>query len=328
MISQKIYTLCLFTFAFYLSLIASALADDTVVYTGEPIFKIAGGRESLKVSAVQLTIKENSVSLSYLIENTSGRDAESSVVIDIPPVLWRGAGNWYPDRSYPELQLYVNGNNVTYARKSGAFLKNKDITALLSKYGLKPNDLGDDERWTDNMTPEIAGQYLDLQKSGVFSEGDYPLPQWEARNTYTYKFIAKAKEKINIKYEYTRLPGEFYFNKDFKEGLDLLGRVGLNWESMRQKYDGGKSGDDYYRIKYMRLPLWPDYWKAQPGGIPEVNLDLQPGRDDDGKIYLIGLALEDGNIINVESLRMSLKNFKQNGPLLIQIKPLFNSKAE
>lgn len=327
MVLQKINVLCIFIFIF-LFLANSASADDAVVYTGEPVFKIASKNENIKISEVNLTIRDNRISLGYLIENNSDRDAKITVTIDIPPVSWRGAGNWYPDRSYSELQLYINGSNVDYTRESRAILKNEDVTALLSKYRLKPNDLGDDERWTDRMTPKIAGQYLDLQKVGIFSHGDYPLPQWEACNTYIYKFISKAKEKINIKYEYTRLPGEFYFNKEDQDGLNLLSQLGLNWEGMRQKYDGAKSSDDYYRIKYMNLPLWPGNWKALPDGIPMVNLDIQPGLDHDGKNYLVGLALQDGNIFGTASLHMKLKNFKQDSPLLIQIKPLFNSKTE
>lgn len=308
---------------FCISLIVPALADDEVIYTGEPVFKIFNKNDCLKISEQCIRINGTEVSSSYLIENDASNTTEAIVTIEIPPILWRGAGNWYPDRSYSKLRLYVDGAKVDYTRESKAILKGRDITGLLLKYGLKPNDLGNDEMWTDNMTPEIARSYAHLQNAGALNDG--PFPEWEAHNMYLYKFTMQAKEKVNIKYEYACLPGEFYFSEHEKLGLDLLNQVGLSWESMRQKYDGGKSRDNYYQIKYMFLPLWPDNWKNAHSGIPLINLEIQPGCDSDGRNYLIGLALKDGSVLNKESLRLKLENFNQDSPLLIQIKPLFNS---
>ena len=323
-IPLKICTLCMSFVVFFSFPIAPAVADDEVVYTGEPVFKIISKNDSLKILEQSITIKRTQVTSSYLIENDSGNVTEASVIIEIPPVAWRGAGNWYPDRSYSELRLYINGAKVDYTRQSKAFLKDKDITGLLLEYGLKPNDLGNDEMWAEGMTPEIAKRYVALQNAGALNDG--PFPQWEARNTYLYKFTMQAKEEVNIRYEYIRLPGEFYFNESYAERSGLLNQIGLNWDDMRQKYDGGKSSDDYYRIKYMFLPLWPGSWKNAPKGIPVVNLDIQPGRDSDGRKYLIALALKGGSVLGKESLRLKLENFNQDSPLLIQIKPLFNSK--
>ena len=323
---KKVCLLLIPTITFYISLIVPVSADDEVVYTGEPAFKIISKNDHLRISEQSITIKGTQVTSSYLIKNDSDSTIEARITIEIPPVAWRGAGNWYPDRSYSELRLYINRAKVDYTCQSRAFLKDKDITALLLKYGLKPNDLGNDEMWTEGMTPEIAKRYVALQNVGALDDG--PFPQWEARNMYLYKFTMRAKEKVNIRYEYTRLPGEFYFNENDKIGLDLLNQVGLNWESMRQQYDGGKSSDDYYRIKYMFLPLWPDNWKNEPNGIPVVNLDIQPGLDYDGRSYLIGLAMKDSSVLNKESLRLRLENFSQDSLLLIQVKPLFDSTED
>lgn len=323
---KKVCPLLIPAIMFYISLIVPVSADDEVVYTGEPVCKIISKNDSLRISEQSITIKGTQVTSSYLIKNDSDSAMEARVTIEIPPVAWRGAGNWYPDRSYSELRLYINGIKVDYTRQSRAFFQGKDITGLLSKYGLKPNDLGKDEMWTDNMTPEIAGRYVALQNAGALNNG--PFPQWEAHNMYLYKFTMQAKEEASIRYEYTRLPGEFYFNESYAERSGLLNQVGLNWEGMRHKYDYGKSSDDYYRIKYMFLPLWPDNWKNEPNGIPVVNLDIQPGLDYDGRSYLIGLALKDGSVLNKESLRLRLENFNQDSPLLVQIKPLFNSKGD
>ena len=301
-----------------------SLADDVVEYTGEPRFKIVSDGNAVKPLEVNILIKDTNVTVSYLVGNNSSRNSNVDVIFDIPPVVWRGGGNWYPNRSYSEVMLYINDKNVEYARNIKAVLNKFDITNLLLQYELKRNDVGDMDKWTDNMTPEIAHKYLTLQKLGVLTESDnYPFPKWEAHNKYSYKFMLKAKENVTIKYTYTRLPGEFYFNKEDQNGLVLLAKAGLDWDEMRQRYDGGKDKDDFYRAKYMNLPLWPSDWKD---GIPVVDISLQPGRDTDGKNYLVSLSLAGHNCVDKESLKRRVKDFKQDSPLFLQVKPLFNSK--
>ena len=300
-----------------------SFADDGAMYSGDPHFSMLPRGPQLKVLAVAINVKPGSDSESmevvYRIENTAAYDVTSMITFDIPEYeAWGGAGNWYPDRSYSELTLYVNNVEVIYGRVAKAYYDGKDVTDILKKYDLYPNDIGDIDRWTVDMDPETEKKYPELKSMGIMEP--YTFPKWAAVNVYSYPMTLKAKEIIEIKYRYNLLPGVEYFRKDDTYGERILSMVKLTWERMQKAYGGVNQNKEYYSFSWVELPLWLNEWG---GSDPKVTITIMPRQAQDLSSYMSFLNVNGKIYSSKEKLVVALPWFVQKDTIpLVLLRPM------
>ena len=328
---MKFVILCKSTFLFSILFLSmpffNLFADDGAIYAGEPKLKIISKDQAITLTSVNISLSKLHMAVEYKLINAHSNDIKLYLQINIPQyTAYRGPTDYYQDRSYSDLKLYINTKEVNYTTETRAIMNDNDITSLLLNNNIAVTEGKNVDSPTYPLNKLSKQQQISLIAKGIISNDKYLLPKWKVKTTYSCLLTCKANEHISIKYTYNILPGEFYFNNKESDGLDLLRKVGFSWDSMRRKYDGAKSSDDYYLIRYLNLPVWPEDWPNKAQGIQQVIIDAHSGLDTDGRGYLMGINLEDHFVIERDSLNLIFNNFKQDDPFLLEIKPLFDSK--
>lgn len=100
-----------------------------------------------------------------------------------PVFGWSGDSEPYPDRHFPELRFFSNGQPVPYTESFRATVGTADISALLSDAKVSPWLIADTPPFvpTEDMPTETRSK---LTQAGAMSSsgGDY-LAQWRAQRT-------------------------------------------------------------------------------------------------------------------------------------------------
>ena len=104
----------------------TTLADDGAYYTGEPRLSVLQRKKPATPTSVAISVHNFVLSASYVFDNADSKPEPLKVRLDIPAYFNGGAGNWYPDRSFPELSMSINGSPVTYVRNSTAIFGGQD----------------------------------------------------------------------------------------------------------------------------------------------------------------------------------------------------------
>ena len=180
-----------------------------------------------------------------------------------------GAGNWYADRSYSDLQLFIKGKQIEYNKISKAMHGGIDITSKLYEFGLSPNDVGTIE-W-ESITKNIFKKYIPLRNIGIFDKSNFPA--WSAKNIYTYALSIPGNGTVELMYKHKLLLGSGYFSKNDSDALEMLRQFNMAWRDICNMFERKCVEGDYYGINWMDLPLHPDDWK---GGMHNVTIDIIP----------------------------------------------------
>jgi hypothetical protein len=271
------------------------LADDGASYVGDPVFNILCGDVKMKLLSAHISLDEDNINIKYSFLNKCNDD-KILITIDIPPYRWEGGGNNYPDRSYSDFELLVNGNNVIYKKLQEAYYNGDNITNELAKYSIYPNDIANIDKWTDNMTDNEMEYYQPLRRKGIMSSTGFP--NWEVKNAYIYSFTPNDNKIMSIEYKYTALPGYDYFSNELKD-IFLLQKMNLNWSMMTKIYG---SACDSYIIKWLTIPLYcTDNMK-----IDYIIIDISENKINP---YIIALRNADDTFFYKGKAQISFKNY-------------------
>lgn len=293
---------------FSLLVCAVAFADAEAYYSGEPKLRISAKSKIPLPLKTTITISNFRVTVTNLIKNSSRRKDTISFTLDIPSYRSRGVGNHYPDRSFSDLTMYVNNKRAPYSRKSVAYLNGTDVTPVLAEVGLRPNDVGDIDRWTENMTDGISRSFSGLKALGLMD--GHAMPQWSAKNEYRYEDEISPNANTVFQYTYTALPGIFYISSEDRDRREIANLVGTRWGTLQDRVGRATLVQGFNILRIMQVPAWSDSWQQSVEQL-EIVVSMPPVN---GKDCLLMILLG-GQVYQGEGvLRLNLKKYRQKTP--------------
>ena len=156
------------------------------------------------------------IDISYDFSFIKGTKGEALVEFIINSYKYNGLAWFYPDRSFRNLCIYINGEKILYNTSTKALFNNNDITQELIDYEINPNIVGDNNQIILNEI--IYKKYENLIKKGYFCIIESPLlngkkdddllsPRWLTANRYWTNIGYEGGKNTNITYKYITLPG-------------------------------------------------------------------------------------------------------------------------
>lgn len=309
---KSLITLCTIFFLWIFA--APAWADDGAFYTGEPRLRMHQGRGSVKIVSAAISMDDFFVTVQYEFKNNGPEKIVLDLFLDIPPFSNRGAGNWYPDRSFSELAMSVNGETVRYQRKSIALCDGKDVTDILKEYELTPNDVGDIDRWTEHMTDAVRDSFSGLIAQGIMNE--FAMPKWSAANTCTYALTLPPGKTTRLSYTYKALPGTDHYSADSPPWPKELKMPGLSAKVLEEACGGAAQYEKYQVLWWMQIPLWLEK-DTDMADYFDLRIAMHPLSDTAPTVILVGTG---GKIHSGKgTLRLHFDNFRQEGELWLAV---------
>jgi len=151
----------------------------------------------------KLTIGTEKVTVEYEFINESDQDITTEVAFPIPPYeVTMSAGGI---RDFNDFRLWVEGVQQQYKVDTKAYLRSKDYTALLLKYGIDITSLGHYEDREHPLSLDFRKLAKPVQnellKVGLF-DGEENLPAWTVAKTYYWTQTFPSHKLVHVRHEY------------------------------------------------------------------------------------------------------------------------------
>ena len=276
--------------------VASTACADDAYYSGEPRLRVEGSR-SVTLLKTSIRIDNFAVTIRHYFDNHKRQQAKLSFVLEAPSFGNRGKGGMYPDSSYSDLSMTLDGKRVVYTRNARAFLQNRDVTDILTTFAIQPNDVGR----LENMLVSHYTISSQLRAEGLINAKGLPL--WTAKNEYSFEMEAAPKAPAIFQYVYSALPGIFYIAPEDRERQEITKLMGAPWSTLQTAFGGAsRSTQGFNILRIMQLPLWTDSWH-QPADKLEIYITMPSVGD---KNCLLLLLLDGQTYLGEGSLRLVL----------------------
>lgn len=259
----------------------------------------------LEASSIKVTLTPHLIRFSYTITNTSDQDWVDRLVFRLPAKSLEKYDRWYPDSSFQDLVVEVNGSKLDYQRQVEAVFLGREMTGELLAAGADPQwvQWAVDENEKINLTEENIRAYQDLHAQGICGfptepdledpEGYICFPNWETLNTYWWEQTFPAGAATVITYFYRPRPGwditrvgekydvtPFMPESGYLTVNDLIEAAGLTFELVAGFLPPDTGS---YAVEWFTLPLGLDDipW-SRPAGefIFELKPQAEPGTEE------------------------------------------------
>lgn len=302
-----VFTLSLF----FLGIAFSAYGEDSY-YSGEPRFRVTGYK-NISLLKTSVRIENFNVTVKHAFRNRARHRAGLAFTFDAPSFSSAGEGSPYPDRSYSDLLMSLDGKRVLYTKKSQAFFKDRDITGILAEMGVNPNDVGSFDGQRLGMTFSSTGLLPRLRSQGFVDPHGKPL--WSAKNEYVFQAEIAPNDSSVFHYVYTALPGIFYIEPEEAERPVIAKLLGTRWSTLQSAFGGARRTLGFNILRVMQLPLWSDSWN-QPADQLEIHVSMSSVGD---RNCLVLLLLDGQTYFGEGSLRLLLNKYIVKGPAWLAV---------
>lgn len=205
-------------------------ADDFNLPVSAPILRIS---TPLETKSIKVNITEDKIIISHHIINMTEHQLSYEMTFTTPSYRWFGMSENNQDRSYSDLIVKVNGQNVTYRKIIEAFLNNINVTNKLAKYNINPNIISDSKQFPTD-TQENRTNFHELIENKLFTP-NHLTPEWSAKNTYTWLQHFPPKIELIFEYQYEPLFGSMIIGNNSSDTFFKIGH-GFTWETVERYY--------------------------------------------------------------------------------------------
>lgn len=274
--------------------------------------------------------KDKNLEVSYILTRGNGGLVSSTVEFMIQSYGNYGVDWWYPDRSFQELEIWINGGKAERGQNSHAMFGSRDITSALTAYGLSPNFIGNEHGLIGNV--ENVQRYAELIDKEYLWLADFGnkeprlMPKWYASNRYWVSFESKAGDTINFTYKHSLLPASYPISLRAKSNEELHSRdVISTLKSLRLTPEGigrllGGSGEsDYANISWSIIPISNLVQGRQIGSLT-VKVTSAPSHSAEAAQKLVFVMLDSEHIYSAfGSIKVELKDYRITNGILIVV---------
>jgi len=248
---------CALSFALVAAL--PARADDSSAALG------AGGiaftqNPDVRMADEDLTISPKEVRIRFVFANDSDRDIDTVVAFPLPDIdtaefYGSAIGTETDDPvNFVGFTVMADGVSVTPKVEQKAFVKNRDVTALLAAAGVPVNPtVGQGYALLDTLSKAKRAPLLAAH--AVEDNGDGTLvPQWTARTKFYWTGHFPAHKAVVLAHRYQPVTGQSFFGAFALSGeegayydktfcLDAPTKAALSRKIAAQRAKGGGNGD-------------------------------------------------------------------------------------
>ena len=189
--------ICLLWLIVTLTPIASG-ADDSS--DGVMFPKLRSGPENtLVVKESNVILKGNNVNVSLLVDSWLPNQ-DSTLLIDGYLFSWLGEAEPYPDRHFPELKIFVNGELAVFDDRFEAYLGAKNITDAIISANIDPWSITETPPFISNNQQQYTPELEELINLGAVEklDGNY-IAKWTAQRFLTLH-LNSTNKKIDLSY--------------------------------------------------------------------------------------------------------------------------------
>jgi hypothetical protein len=208
-------TICAFVAGALLIAAAPAFADDSSAALG------AGGivftkNTPVRMAAEELFVSPKAVRIRFEFVNDTAKNVDTIVAFPLPDIdthefVVSALGEVVDDPvNFVGFKAVVDGKPVAFKVEQRAFVKGKDVTALIASTGLQINLVaGDGWRKLDALSPDKHKRLIDggiLETDGA---GNY-YPKWLVRTKFYWTQRFPAHKKVVIEHSYQPVTGQSF----------------------------------------------------------------------------------------------------------------------
>lgn len=259
----------------------------------------------LEASSIKVTLSPHLIQFSYIITNISDQDWTGRLEFRLPAKALVNGDVWYPDESFQDLAVEVNGSKLDYQRQVEAIFLGREVTGEILAAGADPQwvQWAVDEHEKVDLSKENIKAYQDLHAQGICGfptepdledpEGYICFPNWETLNTYWWEQTFPAETATVVTYSYRPRPGwdiakvgekydvtPFMPESGYPTVNDLMEAAGLAFELVAG-FLPPETGS--YAVEWFTLPLGLDDipWDGPVGEfIFELKHQQEPGTQE------------------------------------------------
>jgi Domain of unknown function (DUF4424) len=179
----------------------------------------------VRMATEDLAISPNAVRIRFEFVNPTDKDVETVVAFPLPDIdtaeFWgSGVGTVTGDPvNFVGFKAVVDGKPVPFEVEQRAFLKNKDVTALIAAAGAPVNPITDEGY---NKLEKLARTKQDGLIAAKVADGDANefVPQWTVRTKFYWTQKFPAHKTVVIEHSYQPVTGQSFFNKKDMDSRD------------------------------------------------------------------------------------------------------------
>jgi len=205
-------TVCMIGAALFAA--APALADDSsaALAAGGIVFT---KNTPVRMAAEDLAIGPKAVRIRFVFANDTAKDVETLIAFPLPDIdtaqFWGSALGTVTDDpvNFIGFKAVVDGKPVSFAVEQRAFLKGRDVTAVLAANGAPVNPVAN-EGYV-KLEKLSADKRQRLIAAGV-AEGDADefVPQWTVRTKFYWTQRFPAHKSVVIEHSYQPVAGQAF----------------------------------------------------------------------------------------------------------------------
>ncbi|HEY1708007.1 MAG TPA: DUF4424 family protein [Rhizomicrobium sp.] len=200
-----------------LASLTAVRADDSTIALGMGGVRFAKSAD-IRMAAEDLRISPVKVDVRFAFVNDSAKDIDADVAFPLPDIdtgeFWAAPlGTVTNDPvNFVDFKVTSDGHPVAFTADQRAFMKGKDVTAIIKAAGVPINVSMGNINALDNAS---AAQKKMLAKAGLAQiDGDNTIPQWTIRTRFHWKQHFPAGKAVVIEHSYQPVTGGTFFGPD------------------------------------------------------------------------------------------------------------------
>ncbi len=180
----------------------------------------------VRMAAEDLYVSPKAVRIRFSFANDTGKDVDTVVAFPLPDIDNEGfyfepLGATTDDpQNFVGFKVSVNGKPTAFKVEQRAFVKARDVTAIVEAAGLPLNVvIGGNTAKLDALPPAKRKQLI---AEGVLAD-DTPSPLWTVRTKFYWTQRFPAHKTVVIEHSYQPVTGQSFFSGDDVTKKDATG---------------------------------------------------------------------------------------------------------
>jgi hypothetical protein len=199
---------------------SAALGAGGLVFTNDTPIRMAA--EDLYISPKQVRVR-------FVFANDTGSDVKTLVAFPLPDIdtgeFWGSAIGTLTDDpvNFVGFKALVDDRPVSFQIEQRAFVKGRDVTAVIVSTGLPVNPVaGSGYQALDKLSPALR-QRLIAAGTAVDDGSGNIIPQWTVETKFYWPVVFPAHKTVTIEHSYEPVTGQSFFGGEQASDKDAVG---------------------------------------------------------------------------------------------------------
>jgi hypothetical protein len=217
-------TTCALAAALMLALPAGADDSSAALGAGGIVFT---NTTPIRMAAEDLYLSPKEVRVRFVFVNDTDRDVATLVAFPLPDLdtaeFWGSSVGTMTDDpvNFVGFKALVDGKAVAFKIEQRAFVKGRDVTAVIAATGLPINPVADEGYRKLDALPSAAHQRLVAAGAAETDGTDY-VPQWLVRTKFYWPQVFPARKTVVIEHSYQPVTGQSFFGAEQASDKDAV----------------------------------------------------------------------------------------------------------